>query len=681
MRKQITALLLSLIIAVGMTESVCAFPNAAPLTENGEIPSAEEVTENGEIPSAEEVTETGEIPSEEELTETGIIPGAKETLTKAGELSSAAEFQGKTGYIRPQFIELSESEVPEIYEPSEETVKSKGSAAYRSGWDSYSTNYYYNLLGEPQRNLWDKLDEMCYGYLTGTETLTNKKHYSNISQGLDFDYYMTKAVVFTGMSASEAQNIEFMFMASNPQYYFLQVLFGVTSTGTGGFAYLSVNDSFANGTARKTSTQKIQSVITSWLAQINAQPTELLKEKKIHDLICENVTYDMNYNTLKQNKYNQTIYSVFCTDTTVCAGYSQAMQLLCNAVGIDCAVVTSVDHEWNIIRLNDTWYYVDVTWNDNIADDEKNQDKKLKSAYSYFNRSRQMFLNDDPRNVASHTPEAIWMGYLPELIYDSGATMTEIGTIYTPSATLQAPQITVSGNRVQMTSPNNASIFYTTDGSNPSVAFTKAKKYTGVFEVNDVVKIRAAAVRNAYYDSSVTELSVIPKYTVKFMANGGYIKKKNVKQKTQSVNHQAKLGKLEQPKRKNYAFLGWYTKKSGGSKVSEKTVIKGNQTYYARWAKVKPVKVNIASAKSSSGKLKVKIKKNKKASGYQIRYSLNQNMSSAKTQTTEETSYTIKNLKKGRTYYVQARMYQKESVSGKKKYGAYSKIKAVKIKK
>ncbi len=95
MRKQITALLLSLIIAVGMTESVCAFPNAAPLTENGEIPSAEEVTENGEIPSAEELTETGEIPSEEELTETGIIPEAKETLTKAGELSSAAEFQGK----------------------------------------------------------------------------------------------------------------------------------------------------------------------------------------------------------------------------------------------------------------------------------------------------------------------------------------------------------------------------------------------------------------------------------------------------------------------------------------------------------------------------------------------------------------------------------------------------------
>ena len=89
MRKQITALLLSLIMAVGMTESVCALPNAALLTENGEIPAA------------------------------------KETLTKAGEIPSAAEFQGKTGYIRPQFIELSESEVPEIYEPSEETVKAK----------------------------------------------------------------------------------------------------------------------------------------------------------------------------------------------------------------------------------------------------------------------------------------------------------------------------------------------------------------------------------------------------------------------------------------------------------------------------------------------------------------------------------------------------------------------------
>ena len=43
-------------------------------------------------------------------------------------------------------------------------------------------------------------------------------------------------------------------------------------------------------------------------------------------------------------------------------------------------------------------------------------------------------------------------------------------------------------------------------------------------------------------------------------------------------------------------------------------------------------------------------------------------------------SATIKKLKKKKTYYVQVRMYQKDSATGKKKYGAWSKIKTVKIK-
>lgn len=38
--------------------------------------------------------------------------------------------------------------------------------------------------------------------------------------------------------------------------------------------------------------------------------------------------------------------------------------------------------------------------------------------------------------------------------------------------------------------------------------------------------------------------------------------------------------------RKGYVLKGWYTKKSGGTKVTTATVIKKNQTLYAQWSKV-----------------------------------------------------------------------------------------------
>ena len=127
---------------------------------------------------------------------------------------------------------------------------------------------------------------------------------------------------------------------------------------------LTVFDAFGNGSSRAAATRNMFSEVNSWMSQINSQSSEVLKEKMAHDLICKNVKYDPGYEdtNIKQNEYNQSAYSVFIEKVTVCAGYSQAMQLLMNGAGIDCGVVTSDDHEWNIIKLNNTWYYVDCTW-------------------------------------------------------------------------------------------------------------------------------------------------------------------------------------------------------------------------------------------------------------------------------------------------------------------------------
>ena len=89
--------------------------------------------------------------------------------------------------------------------------------------------------------------------------------------------------------------------------------------------------------------------------------------------------------------------------------------------------------------------------------------------------------------------------------------------------------------------------------------------------------------------------------------------------------------------------------------------------------------VSLKSAKAGKKQMTVSWAKDKKASGYQVQYSLKKNMSGAKTKTVNgasKTKCTIKKLKSGKKYYVKVRPIKK---SGKTYVGILSNAKAVKV--
>ena len=61
-------------------------------------------------------------------------------------------------------------------------------------------------------------------------------------------------------------------------------------------------------------------------------------------------------------------------DGPVCEAYARALKVLCDRVGIPCVLVDGTAkssasssggaHMWNYVKIGDTWYGVDVTWND-----------------------------------------------------------------------------------------------------------------------------------------------------------------------------------------------------------------------------------------------------------------------------------------------------------------------------
>lgn len=87
---------------------------------------------------------------------------------------------------------------------------------------------------------------------------------------------------------------------------------------------------------------------------------------------------------------------------------------------------------------------------------------------------------------------------------------------------------------------------------------------------------------------------------------------------------------------------------------------------------VTPKKQYVSVSKAVKRRLTFKWKKDSKASGYQVVYSTNKKFTSRTvvSKSQSKTSYTLKGLKKGRTYYVKVRSFK--TVSGKRIYGTYS---------
>ena len=95
---------------------------------------------------------------------------------------------------------------------------------------------------------------------------------------------------------------------------------------------------------------------------------------------------------------------------------------------------------------------------------------------------------------------------------------------------------------------------------------------------------------------------------------------------------------------------------------------------------VTPKKQSISLVNKIKKQLTIKWKKNNKVSGYEVVYSANKKFTGKKTvrKAKTTTSYKIKGLKKGKTYYAKVRSYK--TVNGKRIYGAYSTAKKATIK-
>ncbi len=182
----------------------------------------------------------------------------------------------------------------------------------------------------------------------------------------------------------------------------------------------------------------------------------------------------------------------------------------------------------------------------------------------------------------------------------------------------------------------------------------------------------AAAKAEAEAAKKLAELAS-KTYKVTFQSAGG------TSVAAQTVAAGTTVAKPKAPSKKNYIFGGWY---SGGKKYDFASSVSGNLTLTAKWKKVTVGTSKVTKIQNkASKKAVVQAKKVAGAKRYQCAYTTDRKFKKGiKKVSSTSNKLTLKNLKKGKTYYVKVRAYSYDSKQNKV-YGKYSKVKKVKIKK
>lgn len=207
--------------------------------------------------------------------------------------------------------------------------------------------YYLKQLTNTQRCLYNLLVQAVY------------KHQDEVKINLNCNTKDVKQVI----NAIELIHPEFFYLGN--RYV----------TETMNQRVVSVRFKYINGKSDIKVFEKALTRIDKQL-KIKKNMNEWMIVKTIHDYLIQTVKYD--------KRAGLNIYSSFgalVEHKAVCSGIAKAFKLLCNRYNIVCSCISgkgkNEDHMWNIVKIKQSYYHIDVTWDINLS-------KKDRICYDYF---------------------------------------------------------------------------------------------------------------------------------------------------------------------------------------------------------------------------------------------------------------------------------------------------------
>ena len=174
------------------------------------------------------------------------------------------------------------------------------------------------------------------------------------------------------LTISDEDSIDRVYHAvlnDHPEIFWVRNRQPVFKTLYGGQSYSSFTPAYSYGDDSD----------TPWESEEVWQISQAMEDAvlEIEDSLWEGATdYDkasaayiwlIDHTEYLESEHDQSVAGVFWKQQAVCAGYAAAFQYLCERLGVFCiyvegeSTVSEEGHAWNIIRLEDEYYYVDAT--------------------------------------------------------------------------------------------------------------------------------------------------------------------------------------------------------------------------------------------------------------------------------------------------------------------------------
>lgn len=371
----IAALLCALILLCAVNPNITEkLANLVPQKEQQEetedivIPETEFREEQEPLPVADKEEDTSISQSEQIPTATtdSSISNEKEDVARG---SNGYEIPSESDIVVPEAVSGKAGYQP-IKEKSEELPGAEG-GEYTSdlGYGETGDGLNFDAAFYPYYHMLDLKGQHLYRQIYANASVLNKAF-----------------VPIEAVPASEIRNIICAVYNDHPELFWLNTAYVCKYDRNRICAELELD---FNETADEleSASRQFNNTVNSILTQVQNLGSNYEKEKRVHDLLIDKITYRSGA------KMSQSAYSALVNEETVCAGYARAYQYLLQKLGIPCYYCTGYvgqDHAWNIVALDDGYYNVDVTWDDTPGGE-----------YNYFNRTDQDYANTHVRRELS----------------------------------------------------------------------------------------------------------------------------------------------------------------------------------------------------------------------------------------------------------------------------------------
>lgn len=259
--------------------------------------------------------------------------------------------------------------------------------------------YFYGQLSGNQKIIYNQLLKNKANLKQGNYKINFENSFSdtlseeNGGEKLGEDYQ-------TAIEAFMHDNPEMFYIDVNKMYLsietttrLLKTTYNVYISPANDNTYLS--NYFTNTKQVEEAIAKIEQIKNEVIS--NLKGSDYDKIMQIHDYLVDNIEYDSTYKEIG----TYSVYGALIGKKCVCEGYAKSLKYLANQAGIQCEIMQGTatngegqteSHAWNCVKLGDSWYEIDATWDDPII--VGNGYKFNSYKYRYFLKGTNTFEKD-----------------------------------------------------------------------------------------------------------------------------------------------------------------------------------------------------------------------------------------------------------------------------------------------